>query len=118
MVGYTNWGQRSQNSDNSNEDCVILNGTHWEGMDCNSGDVAKTICEERVVDYCPDDPGWQVIHGRCFYFSQSATGYENANNDCIEKGGRLFEPKNANAYTQVHRYYLYPPIMGAAGLKY
>ena len=70
-------------------------------MDCNCGDVAKTVCVERTVESCPEEPGWEVVHGRCFYFSINESTYEDAENDCTDKGGRLFEPKNAEANTLV-----------------
>ena len=72
-------------------------------MDCNCGDVAKTVCVERTVESCPEELGWEVVHGRCFYFSVNESTYEDAENDCIDKGGRLFEPKNAEANTLVRR---------------
>ena len=72
-------------------------------MDCNCGDVAKTVCVERTVESCPEEPGWEVVHGRCFYFSINESTYEDAENDCTDKGGRLFEPKNAEANTLVRR---------------
>ena len=72
-------------------------------MDCNCGDVAKTVCVERTVESCPEELGWEVVHGRCFYFSVNESTYEDAENDCIDKGGRLFEPKNAEANELVRR---------------
>ena len=44
-----------------------------------------------------------MVHGRCFYFGANKT-YEDAENDCIDKGGRLFEPKNEDANELVRRY--------------
>ena len=81
----------------------LKKGTQWEDMDCNCGDVAKTVCVERTVESCPEELGWEVVHGRCFYFSINESTYEDAENDCTDKGGRLFEPKNAEANTLVRR---------------
>ena len=81
----------------------LKKGTQWEDMDCNCGDVAKTVCVERTVESCPEELGWEVVHGRCFYFSVNESTYEDAENDCIDKGGRLFEPKNAEANELVRR---------------
>jgi len=109
-VSYTNWGPKTQSNNKGNEDCVMLNGTQWEDMDCNCGDVAKTVCVERTVESCPEELGWEVVHGRCFYFSVNESTYEDAENDCIDKGGRLFEPKNAEANTLIYTYNVIVPF--------
>ena len=70
----------------------------WSDEDCaNTFDV---ICEESLTSSdatavtCPTGTNWYVIKERCFHISNSRANYEDAKNDCISKGARLFEPKN------------------------
>ena len=39
-------------------------------------------------------PGWQNWAGRCFYMSTGTKNWWDAKQDCIRRGGRLFEPRN------------------------
>ncbi len=44
---------------------------------------------------------------RCFFFSQNKTSYSDAIETCVEKGGRLFEPKNAMANDLIYDYVIF-----------
>jgi len=39
-------------------------------------------------------PGWVDWAGRCFYMSTGTKNWWDAKQDCIRRGGRLFEPRN------------------------
>jgi len=39
-------------------------------------------------------PGWQNWGGRCYFMSSAAKNWWDAKQDCIRRGGRLFEPRN------------------------
>lgn len=39
-------------------------------------------------------PGWQDWGGRCFYISTGTKNWWDAKQDCIRRGGRLFEPRS------------------------
>ena len=39
-------------------------------------------------------PGWVSWGGRCFYMSTGTKNWWDAKQDCIRRGGRLFEPRN------------------------
>jgi len=46
----------------------------------------------RVRSLCR--PGWNNWGGRCYYMSTSSKNWWDAKQDCIRRGGRLFEPRN------------------------
>lgn len=107
-VQYTNWAMNSlndapDNSDNS-EDCAIIKGSQWDEICCETGNVAKVVCEEVHQPNCDtDDPSYHTIQGRCFYFGNTKSSYQNAEIDCADKGGRLFEPKNEEANLRIYQ---------------
>lgn len=39
-------------------------------------------------------PGWQSWGGKCFFMSTATKNWWDAKQDCIRRGGRLFEPRN------------------------
>merc|ERR1712154_328367 len=39
-------------------------------------------------------PGWVDGGGRCFYMSTGTKNWWDAKQDCIRRGGRLFEPRS------------------------
>jgi len=105
-IDYTNWAKTSftDEADNKdNQDCVVLSGGVWRDKDCDCGNIAKPLCEQMSLEGCSDEPGWVTIKGRCFYFGESAS-YSDAQDDCLDKGGRLFEPRNAEANKVVYLY--------------
>ena len=104
-MGYTNWG--SEAFDNSlDEDCVTASpNLGWTDLECNCGDIAKALCVEKMIPTCPDETGWVIINGRCFYISSSNIFYSEAEADCTDnRGGRLFEPKNKAANEKMYNY--------------
>ena len=107
-VQYTNWAMNSftdapDNSDNS-EDCAIIKGSKWDEICCDTGNVAKVVCEELPRANCDtDDPNYHIIEGRCIFISSTKTTYLLAQEDCIEKGGRLFEPKNEASNLRIYQ---------------
>lgn len=44
---------------------------------------------------CPDN--WTRLKGKCFLFVNETLDYSGAYQNCIDEGGRLFEPKNQPA---------------------
>lgn len=99
-IGYTNWNSTSEPIE---EDCVVMSDNGWDDFDCNCADEAQVICEELSVT-CPHEDGWELINGRCFYFSQDKVSYEDAESSCLDKGSRLFEPRNAEANVLIYEY--------------
>lgn len=115
-VQYTNWASNSftdapDNTDNS-EDCTIIKGGKWDEICCETGNVAMVVCEELPMNNC-NDPNYAVIEGRCIYISTTKSTYAEAELDCIDKGGRLFEPKNSEVNMKIYEETNY-----AAGLYY
>jgi len=43
---------------------------------------------------CVCKPGWQNWGGRCYFMSTATKNWWEAKQDCIRRGGRLFEPRN------------------------
>ena len=70
------------------------------------------VCEELPMNNC-NDPNNAVIEGRCIYMSTTKSTYAEAELDCIDKGGRLFEPQNSDANTKIYEETYY-----AVGLYY
>ena len=88
LVQYTNWNKNSFINKSEN-DCVISDGQSWKNFDCNCGDSIKVICSEKEIPSCPDEQGWQIIKGRCFYFGPSEIFYFEAENDCTDNRGKI-----------------------------
>ena len=62
------------------------------------------ICQEKPKGYsCPNDPGWSMIDGRCFYISNGILKWKRAKKKCISMNARLFEPKNSHANTIISK---------------
>ena len=38
---------------------------------------------------------YRKAQGKCFYFERAAMNFEDARENCKQKGGKLYEPKNA-----------------------
>ena len=113
MACYTNWGPDAF-TNSAESDCVTTNGESWVDLDCSCGEKAKGICQEKMVVNCPDDPGWVVINGRCFFISSTNEYYFNAEKDCTNnKGGRLFEPKNKEANLKMYQH-----VQGVSRIPY
>ena len=70
------------------------------------------VCEELPMNNC-NDPNYALIEGRCIYMSTTKSTYAEAELDCIDKGGRLFEPKNSEVNKKIYEETNY-----AAGLYY
>ena len=39
------------------------------------------------------DPGYFMVHGKCFYFEKDGKNFKDAKENCKCKGGKLYEPK-------------------------
>ena len=56
-------------------------------------DFEYSICPP---EKCPiDDPGYFMVHGKCFYFEKDGKNFKDAKENCKCKGGKLYEPKDA-----------------------
>ena len=76
----------------------------WDEICCDTGNLAKVVCEELPKVTCDTtDPNYHNIEGRCFYFGNVRSTYGDAELDCIDRGGRLFEPKNEEANIRIYQ---------------
>merc|ERR1712156_1068492 len=55
-------------------------------------------------------PGWVSWGGRCFYMSTGTKNWWDAKQDCIRRGGRLFEPRNKEVNELVYSKSLCPTL--------
>ena len=47
------------------------------------------------------DPGYFMVHGKCFYFEKDGKNFKDAKANCKCKGGILYEPKDAAKMKEV-----------------
>ena len=106
-VQYTNWVKNSTEDEPNNDgNCVIHSYGFWSDEDCSNS--YEVICEELSPSEientvtCSSDADWFKIKDRCFYISTIKKNYEDAKDDCISKGGRLFEPKSYHANKMIY----------------
>ena len=56
-------------------------------------DSEYSICAPKK---CPvNDPNYHTLHGRCLYFESDIKTFVKSRENCKEKGGKLYEPKDA-----------------------
>ena len=51
------------------------------------------ICPVKGVEAYPRD-NYRLVQGKCFYFERTYMNWQGARDNCKQKGGKLFEPKN------------------------
>ena len=58
------------------------------------------ICPVKGVEAYPRD-NYRLVQGKCFYFERTYMNWEGARDNCKQKGGKLYEPKNVSEMKQV-----------------
>ena len=58
------------------------------------------ICPVKGVEAYPRDK-YRLVQGKCFYFEGTYMNWQGARDNCKQKGGKLFEPKNVAEFKQV-----------------
>ena len=58
------------------------------------------ICPVKGREAYPRD-NYRLVQGKCFYFERTYMNWEGARDNCKQKGGKLFEPKNVAEMKQV-----------------
>ena len=62
-------------------------------------DFEYSICPP---EKCPvDDPGYFLVHGKCYYVEKDGLNFKDAKENCKYKGGKLYEPKDAAEMKEV-----------------
>ena len=51
------------------------------------------ICPVKGVEAYPRD-NYRLVQGKCFYFERTYMNWEGARDNCKQKGGKLYEPKD------------------------
>ena len=62
--------------------------------------IDKTMTTTTTPKICPvgqpyPKDNYRKAQGKCFYFERAAMNFEDARENCKQKGGKLYEPKNA-----------------------
>ena len=91
------WSPNHPNTNSSNtEDCGVMvvqpDSFLWEDITCLTTEVHQNkvapICERiQSVASCPD--GWEEFEGSCYLLIESVQNWQDAENDCILRGGHL-----------------------------
>ena len=62
-------------------------------------DFEYSICPP---EKCPlDDPGYFLVHGKCYYVEKDGKNFKDAKENCKYKGGKLYEPKDVAEMKEV-----------------
>ena len=65
---------------------------------------APTIETTTTPFICPEKGKfsfYRLVQGKCFYFERAYMNWEGARDNCKQKGGKLFEPKNVAELKQI-----------------
>ncbi|KAF3698790.1 Macrophage mannose receptor 1 [Channa argus] len=100
-VGLQRWDENQPNSDNFDENCVVM--TYYMGFwrTCNCGQEHYSICKRGRSPItnttaaptvppkggCP--PRWTKFDSKCYNFDTKRVTWEEARRQCINKGGNL-----------------------------
>ena len=55
---------------------------------------STTTATTMTMSSCNQKPNHKWISGQCFYFEEQKMTFDDAQANCAEKGGKLFEPKS------------------------